>query len=385
MDRGKYLHGQAMLAIVLMAGLAGCLSSSPPAPTISSGLYSSTTISTPAAQEESPSAPTPIPGPTGSRQMTDNTLGLREHWRVPYSCPSVFSTPGLVAASGRVVCIYYDPARDSLNVRVLDARNGMLLWEAVGRNGSAIVAADVEQVYFENNSKLRAYDAEDGRLLWTRQFTPRRSHAFDPDGDRLYILQGGSGEDVLFTLDAKTGEILNSESLWTADHFLVFARFPQFDLHICTVEVLFKLRAVDPVTQQTLWLIEDPDLIPSTPKWPPVLLGGVLLIDNREETTALDAQSGQLTWRTLNPGRLPDTILATRSVIMGGSLYALRKDTRLVQWNARNGQETGYIQFVPPLSDDNIYGGSNFPSLATDGQMLFVSFDDSQELIALGP
>jgi hypothetical protein len=53
--------------------------------------------------------------------------------------------------------------------------------------------------------------------------------------------------------------------------------------------------------------------------------------------------------------------------------------------DARTGHKTGNIQFVPPLLHDNPYGGGNFLGLASDGQMLFISFDDSQELIALGP
>jgi len=120
-------------------------------------------------------------------------------------------------------------------------------------------------------------------------------------------------------------------------------------------------------------------------KWPPVLLDDLLLLDVRGEVLALDAQSGQIRWRSYDPAHSAETGFVTRVVMAGDTIYALRRDARLVRMDARTGQEMGYIQFAPPLFDDNPYGGSNVLGLAGDGQMLFVSFDDSQELIALGP
>lgn len=327
------------------------------------------------------STPTPSPTPVGPRRITENTLGLREYWRVPFD----YVGGDLVATSGRVV--YVDSVDNVPHVRVLDAAGGTLLWEVAGERGGGWVAADADRVYFEDSyDVLRAYDMEDGRLLWQRQFTPRRGRSFDPHGEMLYIRQGGSGEDFLYTLDARTGKILSTESLWTADHFLVFARFPQFDLHILTVQPPFTLRAVDPVTQQTLWQVEQRSgLFLQNLTWPPVLLDDLLLLDVRGEVLALDARSGQIRWRSFDPARNAETRFATRAVMTRDSIYVLRWDARLMRMDARTGQETGYIQFAPPLSDDNPYGGSNVLGLTGDGQMLFVSFDDSQELIALGP
>jgi outer membrane protein assembly factor BamB len=230
---------------------------------------------------------------------------------------------------------------------------------------------------------------EDGQLLWERLFSLYRGRSRSPDlhGDILYIRQQGSGEDYLYTLDARTGEILSTESLWTADHFLVFARFPQLELQILTVQDPFILRAVDPVTRQTLWQVEQrPGLFLWYIQWPPVLLDDLLLLDLRGEVLALDAGSGQIRWRSFVSDH-PETWFATgtRAFVVGDTIYAMRRDARLVRLDAKTGQETGYIQFAPPLSEKNPYGGSNVIGLAGNGQMLFVSFADSQELIALGP
>ena len=327
--------------------------------------------------------PTTPPPSVEPRQIAENTLGLREYWRAPLTS---YVGGALAAVPGRVV--YIDYVSDVPHVRVLDATNGGLLWEVVERHGHAWMAADAERVYLDDSHReLHAYDMEDGRQLWTRRFTPHRGRSYDPDGDKLYIRQGGAGEDFLYTLDAQTGDILSTESLWTADHILVFSRLPQVDIQFINVQNPITLRTVDPTTQKTLWQVErTPDLSIRNPRWPPVLLDDVLLIDIQSEVIAFDAQSGQVRWRTLDPVHSSETRLAAGAVMAEDSLYVLRRDARLVRLDARTGQEIGYIQFTPPLlSHDDVYWGGNWPGLATDGQMIFVSFDDSRELIALGP
>jgi len=120
------------------------------------------------------STPTPLPTPVRPRRITENTLELREYWRVSFD----YVGDDLVATPGRVV--YVDSVNNVPHVRVLDAATGDLLWEVVEGYGASWIAADIEWVYLKNRSVLHAYAMEDGRLLWQRQFTPRRGHSFDP-------------------------------------------------------------------------------------------------------------------------------------------------------------------------------------------------------------
>lgn len=354
MSKGHTLW--SALALVLVFGLGGCFPV---------GLFS-TSI--------------PSPTPVGQRRIAENTLDVHEYWRVPHTC--LGGRWGLAAASGRVACLYYDPASTDLSVRVFDGANGTLLWEAPGQSGGGKVFAGAERVYFENNLELRAYDLEDGQQLWKRRLRGHIGHYFDPDVGELHILESGSGGPwMLYTLDARTGDVLSNESVSTDDSVL-FARFPQLDLYWGLARS--SLRAVDPTTQQTRWSVEDHSLF-SMPNWPPVLLDDILLIDSGDEVVAFDTQSGQVQWRSFDSSRSPDTILVTGYVMVDGSPYALRRDARLVRWDARSGKETGYIKFTPPILPDISHGIGDFFSLAADGQMLFVSFDDSDELIALGP
>ena len=131
-----------------------------------------------------------------------------------------------------------------------------------------------------------------------------------------------------------------------------------------------------------LWQVKVPELV-SFLSWPPVLLDDVLLIDPGEQVIAFDAQSGQMLWKQGGGTDSTDSLFATKAVLMSGSLYALRFDGRLMRFDPKTGKETGYIQFMPHLPTYS--PRDKFFSLASDGQMLFISFDDSQELIALGP
>lgn len=333
-------------------------------------------------RECAPAGPFPtstaVPPLVGPRRIAENTLGLHEYWRVAFGY-----IHSLEATLGRVV--YIDAAKDVSYVQVREAVTGNLLWEVVGRGGGNWVTADNERVYFEDSyDVLHVYAVEDGRLLWERQFSPYRGRGRGPElhGDTLLVWQSGGGEDYLYTLDARTGEILRTESLWTADQFLVFARFPQLELQVFTVEFPYKLRAIDPATRQIIWQVEERPGFRFIGR--PVLVDNVLLLLG-EEVFALDAQNGQIMWYSPDHLQEPSFALGTRAVVIGDAIYAVREDARLVRMDARTGQETGYIQFAPPLSEDNPYGGSNVIGLAGNGQMLFVSFADSQELIALGP
>ncbi len=350
-----------ILLVVLMLGLGGC---------------SATKLFV---------TPTSSPTPVGPHQIVENTLGLREYWRTPYSCLSPLS-PGLVATSGRVICKYYNPLNARLSVRVLDATNGTLLWEALEHQGSGTVVADASRVYFENNFELYAFDLKNGRQLWEKSLTPHRGHNFYSDGEKLNILENGSGGPwMLYTFDGNTGNVLSSEPISTSDDFIRLAAYSQFDLYFGSIgnsSVHQILRAVDHTTHKTLWQVEVPELV-SFPNWPLVLLNDVLLIDPGEKVIALDAKSGQVLWKQGGGSNSVAALFATRSVLMNGSLYALRFDGRLLRFDPKTGKETGHIQFMPPLPTYSPQ--DKFFSLATDGQMLFISFDDSQELIALGP
>jgi outer membrane protein assembly factor BamB len=331
--------------------------------------------------------PTASPPPAGPRQIAKNTLGLHEYWRVPHTClgvPPDHPPSSLAAVLGRVVCLYYDPANNTHSVQVFEADRGSLSWEIPGKPSTGLesVFADAKRVYFTSMFEISAYDLDNGKQLWDK-LVPIKGGLFHPDQEKLHVLENGRGGPwMLYTFDGRTGDMLSSESVPTDGDFILFAKLPQLDLYLGFGAGL-RLRAVDSVTRQVRWLVQDPKSL-SAPSWPPVLLDDVLLADQGQEIVAFDVQSGQVRWRSGNSASTPyNRLYAANAVVINGSLYALRYDGRLVRLDPKTGRETGYIQFMPPLPDRSPI--DKFFALATNGKMLFVSFDDSNELIALGP
>lgn len=384
-DRGLWI----VSAITIVLGLAGC---SPSGVQSGATALPSQTIELPsptvAPQSVETPDPTAAPRPLGARQMVENTLSLREYWRVSHTClgGSPYIDLPLIAVAGRVACLHYDRASNTSDLWVYDAPSGVLLWQAPGKPGEVALAADSERIYFvvHHFHEIRAYDLDDGEPLWEMQIFPYKVLGLQSDGEKLYIRE--LMDDMLSTLDARTGEILSRESLVIDDDGFVWStRFPEFDLYYSFLYGQrddLKLKAVDAATQQTRWLAQDTGL------WsfhrPPVLVDDVLLVNVQGEVVAFDAQSGQVVWRNLDPSHSGPPMFATLAVMMDGSLYALRYDARLLRLDPKTGQEIGSIQFTPGLPDIS-HGISDFFNLAADGGMLFLSFDDTEELIALGP
>ena len=94
-----------------------------------------------------------------------------------------------------------------------------------------------------------------------------------------------------------------------------------------------------------------------------------------DNVTALDVRTGQVVWGNRAGA------FASNSVVVGDDLYALDGSARLVQLDVQTGWEKGYVQFTPAQTNTS----EKRYWVAALGTMFFVSFGDSQELIALGP
>lgn len=337
------------LALALVIGVTGCSSSTTFTPTREPFNY--------------------VPQPIESRQITDNTLGLQERWRISSSNIGGNQDPLLLASSGRVVCPQCDLSKGIAypvcQLTAFDAASGDLLWETSWEGID--LAVDAERVYTMFGQKLRAYSLQDGQLLWKHQKLSYKGDYIDSDGEKLRVRTWGTWKASY--LDARTGDILSQGSLVMVKEFVLLAQFPQFDLHSSRTALLAKDRA----TQKVLWMTQVPRRGVIMER--PVLVDDMLVVGYQQPVFAIDTRTGQLKWDNL------DRPFVSNFVVMNDSVYALDPDARLVQLDPDTGQETGYIQFTLAKTDPS----NERYWIASEGQMLFLSFDDSQELIALGP
>lgn len=335
--------------IGLLFGTTGCIPSSKPLPTISV-----------------------LP----PRQIVGGTLPFREHWRaVEVSIGISRSGQSLVVTSGKVVFLEMEVTRGTRSrIQVLDDQ-GKALWNSPPVPFREL-AVDSTQVYVRSNEGgwyyLHAYALDSGEWLWKKKLAPHIGYNFYSDGDTLYIHNIDNSE--IYHLDPRTGAELGRVTLKTPEGFPLLGQLPGLDFY----RTRRTLRVVDAASGRLLWETEIP-LIWATRSCP-LLVGETLLVGEMEIITALDVRTGHIKWTNLED---KERWFASNPAVMGGFVYALNYTARLMRIDVETGEEIGYLQFAPEESNPSRY--QYWVAADTDTGMVFVAFDDSQELIALGP
>ena len=385
--------GRILLMSSCVFGLTGCYGGTPQPlretpqakataqhptldPTTSRPSETSERVTAPPATLQPIEAPVDgTPPSTGSRQIIDNDLSLREYWRVSAIIGGHHEID-LCAVSGRVVYREFDDSGMLHRLRALEAASGSLLWETPWSwKNSGPLAADPERVYYSLDFKLRVYSLAEGVLLWeTEDLLPFRVMWMSSDGKTLSVRGTAPGMEERY-FDVYTGENLGYTQMSGEDGF-VFAQFPSFYLYYPYSRSL-TLQAIDVATQQVLWMIETGSAAFDKH---PELFDDTLLIGAGQELYVLDVQTGQIKWQNQGP-RFANWLTANDFI------YALDYNARLIQLDIETGKEIGYVQFAP--ATDCLENGycihPNYYLIAADGQMFFVYFGDRKELIALGP
>lgn len=321
----------------------------------------------------------PSPTPDTSRQMAEHTLDLHEYWRATQISYGGGDTTeaNLVAVAGRVLYLNLNYGENTVQAYVLDASSGTLLWKTPD-DLFYNPAIDAERVYLYlqgrgmSGDSIQAYDLDDGRLLWEIPAQPHRYYNLYSEGDILCV--HNLDDEEIWYLDARTGTELRRVTLDIGEGSRLLASFPQFDVYTFAYTRPDALLAVDETTRRPLWETEI-EHVNATFTRPVLYQGRLLIIGDWCTITAVDVQTGEVKWDT------GDDPLASNFVVANDSLYGIDFEARLVQRDIETGKETGYIQFTPERVDTS----TNRYRVAVDGEMVFVFFSDSQELIALGP
>lgn len=323
-------------------------------------------------QPQSSASPIPTTSSQANdvRQIADNTLPLREYWRVTFEYIGGGNPPSLQAMAGYV--IYYTAGQGVYGqLRVLETKSGALVWEQIQFDGAESLAVDHERVYLAIRQKLYTYALDDGELLW-EQPLPSNVGRMYVDGERLKMSGYVERQPAFLEFNIHTGEPLGNMAEIRPDGRLI-ALYPSF---ILLQLPDYQLRAVDKDTQQVLWTT-DLGRGPIIPR--PLVLDDLLLVAHGSQVCVLDLLTGQIKWQT------EGNFAASNIVFANESVYALDYHTRLVRLDVHTGQETGYVQFLPAdITASGVRYAEDFHWVAVDGAMVFVAFGD-HELIALGP
>lgn len=316
----------------------------------------------------SSSEPVTIP----SRQITQNSLYLREIWRKQ---DIHLLDTGLPATDAVIVVANYD--RNALQYRLqgLDVTKGDVLWEVLlpRRVRLDSLIANDDRLYVATTWYIQAYQLSDGQFLWQTRGDP-----YERSGYRLgwfdknivnYSSVVGENYRLMSVYDPNTGALMQQKQIPINPMPLLTSAKIEYKGE------WGKLLAFDRNSGQQLW---ETSLSGDPQPWP-VLIGSKLLIatSGRQESIAglhtINATNGSLQWYALG-----DDDLVSNFAVINQTVYAIQHNGDIVGLALDTGQEVGSIEFDASQTDPD----QNVYLLSANKNRLFVYYGDSRELIA---
>ncbi len=250
-------------------------------------------------------------------------------------------------------------------IKLLDLQHLHVLWTRGTDIGLSpdmnCLSIDAEGVYASwfRPSHVEKYDLKTGELVWRQGGgTWGITSPLVPYGDKLYVFDEG----VVRILDKKTGAITGEYKQEGAVKIVgnMFLEWSPYQLLARKLE-----------TGDLLWQVQF-----DTRNWH---MGGsvngkayVTFEDNR--LWMIDVATGRVIWRNNFGSWVPSPV-----VELDGIGYAMLADGRVVGFDVQTGNKIGELRTRPATTSPLYHDGG----LATDGNMLFMTFADHQ-LFALG-
>lgn len=270
-------------------------------------------------------------------------------------------------------------------VRAVDFRTGETIWEhktKISVHGSIAVANGV--VYAQDlRSNLYALDATEGRLLWQR--SPEGSQ--NPDVDqRTYSYYGvttaegkvfwthqdrlGSGSrGSISALDPKTGKTL-WESPMTGSTMSDGTPVVADGRVYVGNQTADRMLAYDAGTGKQLW--QSASTLGGWQDGVPTAAGGRVFIGSNNKLVARDAETGKDLWTHRSPGtsNIPGNATPASAAVKDGIVYMGFPDGNVTALDAQTGNvvwsrllpgrlDFGGVHSSPVISGDTVYVGSN--------------------------
>jgi outer membrane protein assembly factor BamB len=249
---------------------------------------------------------------------------------------------------------------------VINLETGQKMWETP-QHVVAFTSDGKSRLFVSDGSEYQALDAASGRVIWISEFRSDDvrsvSTRYDSSARELYV----SSRSTRAVLDGETGQLRRelSEDLF-GDH----------DLIIVDNGVVYgdgnythPLFAADSRANRVIWT-KNYRIFGGIFK--PMVHNNILFIrDYQKALLAVNRQTGDLSWRYPPVSDSPASVgLLSNLVVLDGIVYGIFSDARLRGFDAANGREIGYIQFVDvshaPLD-------LTVPGLAVSRDMLYIS------------
>ena len=329
-----------------------------------------------------PALPTKPPGrlgnptPSSSRTIIEQSLPLHEIWRKSSTWGGLgvsarTSSFRALAATPKIVYVAnFSSILKLWQVIALDPKTGTKLWETEPFEHVMALAVGPNSLFIASGSGIKAYDSTSGGLEWISNQPPpdHEGYAifFEESQLKFFITKGDRRK--FSTIDPESGlvgEFQELEDIVAIDsQYRYFRNGRQFWVEEIT-------------TNKVKWVIPIRD---KAPNWP-IRSGDLLVIPTTASSVGwhsvvvVDRDTGQKIWECID-------CYASDVAVDGDTLYAILRDGSLAAYGIRAGQVIGTISFA---GGDKIDPNVKQYALAAADGAVFLYFDDSQELIALGP
>lgn len=313
-----------------------------------------------------------------TRTVAEVNLPIHEQWR--RGNIFLFNTDAdrLYAYGNQLFYVSYEDGGKTRILEALDAKTGVLLWRTEPLPylpNSLAVDVDTQRLYLALSSKIIVYNSSTGEVLWEDSLLGgRTTYQVIPIGETLLVYSEedvsseNHEEQVIRKYDSQSGVLKsidrinlpqkNSSRLLTT---------PEFDYWSDGKS----LWSINNRTSQEQWKIK----IDNPVEYNPILTDLNLIFASGifSDVVAVDNLNGEQIWKY-------DKKIVSNLAINSNVIYAIREDAVIIAIDILTGEEIGYVNMNPDFTEDNV---RSLPFLiATNNNMIFVYYGDSQEIIA---
>lgn len=311
-----------------------------------------------------------------SRSVTDVNLPFHEQWR--RSSLLLFNTESdrLHVYGNQLFFVSYEDDGITGRLEALNAKNGALLWKTEPLPFSVdSLAVDAKRLYLALDRKILAYDLSTGKVLWEDVLLGGRTtyQIYPMDSTLLVyseedISSDGDEEQVIRKYDSQSGLLISTERI------NINQKNSSLLLKTLTYDYWTDgktLWVLDNLTQQEQWKVA----IDNPVEYQPLLIDSKLIFASGifSDVIGVDNISGHQVWK------YGDKIVSNLTA-RGGIIYVVRTDAAIVCIDSATGEEVGYIDIEPRVTETSSRSHAYLITASED--MLFVYYGDSQELIA---
>jgi outer membrane protein assembly factor BamB len=281
----------------------------------------------------------------------------------------------IVVAGEGVIFVHNPTATGSDDwLRYASAEDGKLRWEVQFKGNVNSMVVDKDRVYtvgLQKTHRVTAYDLKTGTLIWVSEanLPGHTGYYIRFQAKKLYVYSSAS---EIYVFDPESGDLLDTYNAALNHGSIVLLQLDNGNaLQYDNKNLLLTMN------KEILWQTEHQAFV--LYKFPRVY-DNLVIIQFEERTgifdgiMAVNLNTGEIIWRRSGE-------FSSNFIIIDDLLYVISGDAKILTLDPSNGKTLGFLQVLPANVANQTHRNTG---IAGNSDMLYVYFEDSQELIAFG-